>query len=113
MRNLALYVLLLAVAACSPTTDITRSSTELSARRTGASILESEAAGNLLRVRVKVNSLAAARTTAEDLVILKRAGFDRVHVEVLGPGSKADAAPAAVLRWSTRNGFEYEERQRH
>ncbi len=105
-RAFAPLALLLAFA-CSPTTDITRTSSEVFAGRTAYRILRTDAQDGLLRVRVRVDSLDAARTVAEDLVVRKRAGFDRVEVDVVGPGASDYGRPAGVLRWSTKNGFAY------
>ncbi len=107
MRFGCLAALLLALAACSPTTDITRTSTEPTAGRTPYEVVRTEAAGDLLRVQMKVWSPGAAETVAEDVAMKKRAGYDRVHVDVYGWNDPLRGSPLAVLRWSTRNGFSY------
>jgi hypothetical protein len=109
MRYLLLAPLAAALAACSPTTDITHTSSEAFAGRAPYEIVRQEASGDSLRVRVKVGSMRAARTIAEDVVVQKRAPFARVDVEVVLANATSGAAPAAVLRWSETNGFSYSE----
>jgi hypothetical protein len=108
MRYALLTSLLMALCACSPTTDITRTSTETFAGRAGYQVLNASEEGNLLRLKVKVDSRAAARTVAEDLAVKKRIrGFDRIEVDVVGPNN----SPAGTLKWSTKNGFSYAQRR--
>jgi hypothetical protein len=107
MRSLCFAAVLVALAACSPTTDITRTSTERTAGRTGYDAAGSQVNGDLLRVELKVDSLGAAQTVAEDVVIKKRGPFERVEVEVFGPDDQVKRTPSGVLRWSAAGGFSY------
>ncbi len=110
MRSLFLAVVLAAIAGCSPTTDISRTSTELAAARAPYEVVSTQANGTELHVQMKVNSLAAARTVAEDVVIKKRGPFERVDVDVFGPNDKINASPSGVLRWTASGGFNYSAR---
>ncbi|MGE5360896.1 MAG: hypothetical protein ACM3NQ_17910 [Bacteroidales bacterium] len=109
MRHLLLLPLLASVAACSPTTDVTHTSSEVFAGRATYEIVRQETSGRALRVRLKVASMRAARTIAEDVVVQKRAPYGRVDVEVVPDSARPDAPPAAVLHWSETNGFSYSE----
>lgn len=110
MRYLLLFIpLVLGLAACSPDTDISQTSSEVFAGRTSYEVVRQKATGNWLQLRVKVHSMWAARTVAHDLIVKKRAPFDRVEVAILRASDAADASPAAVMRWSTKNGFVYTE----
>ncbi len=107
MRIAILAAVLAAVAACSPTTDITRTSTEMTAERTPYEVVGSQATDGLLHLQMKVYSRGAAQRVAEDVVVKKRAGFDRIHVDIYGWDEPLHGSPFAVLRWSTKNGFSY------
>ncbi len=109
MRYLLVAPLFAALAACSPTTDITHTSSEVFAGRTPYEVVRQDMSDGALRLRVKVASLRAARTVAEDVVVQKRGPFARVDVEIVPASASADATPAAVLRWSQANGFVYSE----
>ncbi len=110
MRHLCLpALLLLALAACSPTTDITRASTEPTAERTPYRVIRTQPNDGTLRLRVKVYSPSVARTVAEDLAIRKWHAYDRIEVDLLRWDDAQQASPFAVLRWSTKNGFSYSE----
>ncbi len=107
MRYAVLIGLLVVFSGCSPTTDITRTSTENVAGRSGYEVLRADAQGNSLRLKVKVNSRSAAHMIAEDLAVKKRIrGFDRIQVDVVGP----DNAAAGALTWSPERGFNYSEK---
>ncbi len=107
MRMAFLAAVLAAIAACSPTTDITRTSTEMTAERTPYEVVGSQATDGSLRVQMKVYAQSAAERVAEDVVMKKRAGFDRIHVDIFGWNDPLHGSPFAVLRWSTKNGFSF------
>ncbi len=107
MRFVCLLALLLALPACSPTTDITRTSTEPTAGRTPYEVIQVSPAGDLLHVKMRVWSPGAAQTVAEDVVMKKRTGYDRVDVEIYGWTDQWRGSPFAALRWSTTRGFSF------
>ncbi len=112
MRYVFLMAVLAAIAGCSPTTDITRTSTERTAGRTPYDVVDVRPADNGVHVKMKVASMSAAHTVAEDVVVKMRARYDRVDVDVFGPHDSVQGTPAAVLRWSTTNGFTWTELHR-
>ncbi len=109
MRFMLLMAALAVFAACSPTTDVTRTSTEQVAGRRWYEVVETRPAGDFLRVTLKMSSLAAARTVAEDVVVRMRAPYNRIEVDVFVLDDRTQGSPAAVLKWSTRGGFSFSE----
>ncbi len=108
MRHLFLTVVLAAVTGCSPTTDVTRTSTEMVAGRQPYQVVERQPSGDSLRIKIRVESWGAAHTVAEDIAVRTRAPYDRVEVDVPGPGRRGESGSrSAVLKWSTTGGFSW------
>ncbi len=103
MRSLLVLPVLVMLAACSPTTDVSRTSTEIFARRSGYRIVSANVVGDSVDVRARLESRAFARTIAEDIVVHKRIRYDRVDVQLVAP----DGSQAGFAHWTTKDGFTF------
>ncbi len=105
MRELALALLLVGFAACSPTTDISSTSTEGVALRTHYDVVTEQVQNGVLTAKIRTAHWGRGMQNAEDFVRQRyREGYSAIHVDVYGPQDDVHGRPRGKVDWSPATG---------
>ncbi len=105
MRQLAFVLLLAGMAACSPTTDITSTSTEGVALRTRFDVVAEQQQNGVLTAKLRAAHWGRGMNNAQDFVRQRyREGYQAIHVEVYGPQDAINGKPRGRVDWSPATG---------
>ncbi len=105
MRLFAIVLLLAGLAACSPRTDISSTSTEGVALRTHFDVVAEQQQNGVLTAKLKAAQWARGMNNAEDFVRQRyREGYQAIHVQVYGPQDAINGRPRGQVDWSPATG---------
>ncbi len=105
MRQFALALLLVGFAACSPTTDISSTSTEGVALRTHYDVVTEQVQNGVLTAKIRTAHWGRGMQNAEDFVRQRyREGDSAIHVDVSGPQDDVHGRPRGKVDWSPATG---------